>query len=266
MKYRKNIIHGLHIEGPFFNLKKRGAHPESLIRSATDREIELIAEKGKGVVKILTAAPEAITEKQIKLLRDAGINVSAGHTDVTFQEGRKAFLCGMNGVTHLYNAISQFNSRNPGLVGAFFDSSDIYGGIITDGVHCDYAAIRIAYKLKKGKLFIVSDSSYVNHPVHQSEFDFGFGKIRNINGQFFMENGSLAGAAVTVIESVRNCILFAGIDPEEAFKMASLYPAEYIGADQYLGKIKEGYIADILLLDKNYGIEKVFSQGKLMPW
>jgi N-acetylglucosamine-6-phosphate deacetylase len=263
MKKNDSIVLGLHIEGPFFNVKKRGAHLEKYIRKATDKEVEQIAKKGEGVVKLLTAAPEMITEKQIKILLDAGINLSAGHTDVTYKEAIMAFKMGFRKVTHLFNAMSQFQSRNPGLVGAFLDDENIWGGIIVDGIHCDFAAVRLAHKLKKGKLFIVSDSSYVAHPDRMKEFDFGFGKIYEKNGGYYTENNSLAGAAITMLESVQNCIKNVGIDNEESFRMASTYPAQFLGIDNYLGKIKEGYTANIIVLNTKLEISKIFVKGKL---
>ncbi|MFL5727948.1 MAG: amidohydrolase family protein, partial [Cytophagaceae bacterium] len=167
-----------------------------------------------------------------------------------------------NGVTHVFNAMSQFSSRNPGMVGAFLDHQKVWGGIIIDGIHADYASVRIAHKLRKGKLFIVSDASYVEHPEELKEFDFGFGKLHYEKGQYYTEGGSLAGVSISMLESFQNCYRYVGVDMEEAVKMSSTYPAQYLRVDHYLGKIKEGYAADMIVLNKDLAIEKVFLKGE----
>lgn len=263
-KKKSGIALGMHLEGPYFNPRKRGAHLEKFIHRPSDQEVEEIAKKGEGVISLLTADPEALTEKQIRIFLEAGIKLSAGHTDISYQNAQKAFARGFTKVTHLYNAMSQFQSREPGLVGAFLDHPDVWGGIIVDGIHCDYASVRIAHKLKQGKLFVVSDSSYVGHPPEEKEFDFGFGPLRSENGKFYTDTGSLAGAAVTMLESLQNCVRYVGIPLEEAVKMVTSYPAVYLGLDQSVGKIKEGVQADMIVLDQNLEIEKIFSKGILV--
>jgi N-acetylglucosamine-6-phosphate deacetylase len=262
-KKKPGIALGMHLEGPYFNPKKRGAHLEKYIRKPSDKEVELIAKEGEGVISLLTADPEALTERQIKIFLEAGIKLSAGHTDISYQNAQLAFDKGFSKVTHLYNAMSQMNSRQPGLVGAYLDNPDVWGGIIVDGIHADYAAVRIAHKIKKGKLFVVSDSSYVGQPAKEKEFDFGFGPIRFENGKFLTDTGSLAGATVTMLESFQNCIRQVGIDFEEAVKMMSTYPATFLGLDNTVGRIKEGCDADVLVINKDLEIEKIFSKGNL---
>jgi N-acetylglucosamine-6-phosphate deacetylase len=262
MRKKPGIALGMHLEGPYFNPKKRGAHLEKYIHRPSDEEIEKIALQGEGVISLLTADPEALTERQINTLLEAGIKLSAGHTEIGYANAQKAFTQGFTKVTHLYNAMSQFLSREPGLVGAFFDRPEVWGGIIVDGIHCDYASVRIAHTLKQGKLFVVSDSSYVGHP-DEKVFDFGFGPLRSENGKFYTDNGSLAGAAVTMLESLQNCVRRVGIPLEEAVKMVSTYPAMYLGLDHQIGKIKEGAYADLIVLNQQMEIDKIFSKGEL---
>jgi N-acetylglucosamine-6-phosphate deacetylase len=263
MRKHGNIVPGLHMEGPFFNIKKKGAHLEKFIKKPSDQEINTIAEKGKGIVKLITLAPEMVSDKQIRTLVEAGINVSAGHTDCSYAEAMHGFNAGINGVTHVFNAMSQFSSRSPGMVGAFLDHDKVWGGIIVDGAHSEFASVRIAHKLRKGRLFIVSDASFVKHPHHLKETDFGYGILHYENGQYYTPGGNLAGVSISMLESMQNCVRHVGIDLEEAVKMSSTYPAQYIGADHYLGKIEEGYIANLLVLDKDLKIEKVFAGGEL---
>lgn len=250
MKDPKSGVIGMHVEGPFFNPEKKGAHSLDFVREATDYEIEKIIEHGKGVIKILTLAPEMVSEKHVRMLVDAGIPVSAGHSNSTYQQATNAFDYGITKVTHLYNAMSQFTSRSPGLVGAFLDSSeDVWGGIIVDGVHCDYASVRIAQKCKKGKLFLVSDASFVKHPVDTFEIDEF--KIFFKDGKYLTETGNLAGSAISMLESVQNSYKYANIELAEVLKMSSVYPAEYLKADNEYGYIKEGYYADFVVLERD---------------
>ena len=160
------------------------------------------------------------------------------------------FDAGITKVTHLYNAQSQFTSRAPGLVGAFLDSPDnVYGGIIVDGVHCNYASVRIAHRAKKGKLFLVSDASFVKHPVDNFEIDEF--KIFFKDGMYLTETGNLAGSAVSMLDSVQNCFKEANIELAETLKMSSRYPAEFMGIDDEYGYIKKGYRADFVVLERD---------------
>lgn len=241
---------GLHVEGPFFNPDKKGAHSLDFVRQATDYEIDKIIEHGVGVIKILTLAPEMVSEKHIRKLIDAGIPVSAGHSNSTYEQAMNGFSYGISKVTHLYNAMSQFTSRSPGLVGAFLDSDDnVWGGIIVDGVHCDYAAVRIAQKSKKGKLFLVSDASFVKHPMDTFEIDEF--KIFFKDGKYLTESGNLAGSAISMLDSVQNLFKHANIELDETLKMSSTYPAHYLKVDNEYGYIKEGYYADFVVLERD---------------
>jgi N-acetylglucosamine-6-phosphate deacetylase len=250
MKDPKTGVLGMHVEGPFFNPEKKGAHSLDFVRKATDYEIDKIIEHGVGVIKILTLAPEMVSAEHIKKLIDAGIPVSAGHSNTTYEQAMKGFELGITKVTHLYNAMSQFSSRSPGLVGAYLDSPDtVYGGIIVDGIHCDYASVRIAQKAKKDKLFLVSDASFVKQPVGSFEIDEF--KIFFKDGMYLTETGNLAGSAISMLESIQNAFKNAYIELAECFKMSSRYPAEFLKIDDKYGFIKKDYYADMIILEKN---------------
>jgi len=262
MKNPANGVLGLHVEGPYFNPDKKGAHSLDFVREATDYEIDQIIEHGVGVVKILTLAPEIVSAKHIKRLVEAGIPVSAGHTNATYEQAMESFQSGITKVTHLYNAMSQFTSRAPGMVGAFLDSDDdVWGGIIVDGVHCDYAAVRIAHRAKKGKLFLVSDASFVKHPMDTFEIDEF--KIFFKDGKYLTESGNLAGSAISMLDSVQNSFLHANIELAETLKMASVYPAQFLKVDHEYGFIKEGYYADFVVLERDtLNLKAVYKVGE----
>lgn len=261
MKDDKSGVLGMHVEGPFFNPEKKGAHSLDFVREATDYEIDKIIEHGVGVIKILTLAPEMVSEEHIKRLIDAGIPVSAGHSNTTYEKAMKGFELGISKVTHLYNAMSQFSSRSPGLVGAFLDSpSTVYGGIIVDGIHCDYASVRIAQKAKKDKLFLVSDASFVKQPVGAFEIDEF--KIFFKDGMYLTETGNLAGSAISMLESIQNAFKNANIELAECFKMSSRYPAEFLKVDDKYGFIKKNYFADMIILEREtLKLKAVYKSG-----
>lgn len=259
MAQEKYGVLGLHVEGPFFNKIKKGAHFEKFIHNPKDDEIEMFSTKGKGVIKLVTLAPEVAETNQIKRLVESGIKVSAGHSNATFDEAQKGFSAGITKVTHLYNAMSQLNSRNPGLVGAYLNS-DAWGAIIVDGVHVDLASVRVAYRLKKGKLFLVSDASFIKHPVTEFEFD-GF-KIHFKDGNYYTDEGALAGSSISMHDAFKKCVDEVGISIFETSRMASTYPATYLGIDNEYGFIKDGYKADLVILDRYLEIKHVLKNGE----
>ena len=141
-KHGKGVL-GMHLEGPFINPKKRGAHVASIIRKPTNGELKEIIKVGKGIIKVITVAPECFTDEQINLLQDAGIVLSAGHSTLTCKQAQYYFSKGIKMVTHLFNAMTQFGHREPGLVGAALENEQVYTPIILDGAHCDYAAAKL---------------------------------------------------------------------------------------------------------------------------
>ncbi|WP_025763980.1 N-acetylglucosamine-6-phosphate deacetylase [Dyadobacter tibetensis] len=232
-------IIGMHLEGPFINIKKRGAHLPQYIRRPEDTELKEIIAAGKGVLKLITVAPEQLSGAQIALLQEAGIIVSAGHSDASYQQAAKAFGQGIGIVTHLYNAMSSFQHRAPGLVGATFDHPEIYAPIILDGVHCDYAAARVAYQLKKDRMILISDALFLNQKV--KSFQWGEFDAQLIEGQYRNKEGNLAGGAISLGQAVHNAVYEVGIPLREAVEMASTRPAKALGMDHEMGKIATGY-------------------------
>ncbi len=261
MKNPLSGVLGIHVEGPFLNPIKRGAHQVRYIKTPTISELEKMIDAGKDSIGLLTIAPEQFSDDQLKLLQESGIRLSAGHSNATYEQAKSFDQKGITKVTHLYNAMSAFQSRNPGLVGAFFDSPDLYGGIIVDGKHVDYAAVRTAFRLKKGKLFFVTDSVFVDFEEDRFVFD-GF-DIRYENGAYVNHENNLAGAAITMQEAIYNGIHYAEIPEEDAFKMATSIPAEYLGMSDKVGNLKTGADADMVILGEDYKIEEVFFKGEV---
>ncbi|KQS31319.1 N-acetylglucosamine-6-phosphate deacetylase [Dyadobacter sp. Leaf189] len=232
---------GMHLEGPFLNPIKRGAHLTEFVRKPTNAELEEIIAVGKGIIRLITIAPEMFTEDQIRMLLDSGIIVSAGHSNATYDEAVKAFGQGIQLVTHLYNAMSAFGHRSPGLVGATFDTESVYAPLIIDGVHCDFGAASVAYKIKKDKLFLISDALFLGEKV--TEFKWGEFDAYLKNGRYTNSDGNLAGATISLADAVRNAVQIVGIPLQEAIEMATIRPAQALGLADQIGKIEIGYPA-----------------------
>jgi N-acetylglucosamine-6-phosphate deacetylase len=238
---------GMHLEGPFLNPVKRGAHLAKYVRKPTNADIEEIIRYGKGVIKLITIAPEMFTEDQIQLLLNSGITVSAGHSNATYSEASRAFDQGIHLVTHLYNAMSAFGHREPGLIGATFDYNSVYAPIIIDGVHSSYAAARIAYKVKKDKLFLISDALFLKEKV--TEFKWGEFDANLKDRKYVNSDGNLAGATISLADAVRNAVREVGIPLQEAVEMATIRPAKALGLESVIGRIAVGYPAVFTTFD-----------------
>lgn len=253
---------GLHIEGPYISVPKKGIHNPSYIRVLDDSIIDLIAEKGSRTTKVMTIAPEVAKEEHLKKLKESGIHLSVGHTNAKYEEVMEKIDYYQN-ATHLYNAMSAFTSREPGVVGAVLDSKKLYSGIIIDGIHCHFASVKIAKELLKEKLYLVTDAV---SPVgtNMEWFMFEGNKVYYKEGKCVGADGTLGGSALTMIEGLKNMISEVGIDKEEALKMTSAYPAKAVGIDDRYGYIKENYMADIVVLDDNFDISKVIVKGKCL--
>lgn len=232
---------GLHIEGPWINKEKRGAHIESLIHSPTIDEVKALLERGKGVIKMITLAPEVCSSEIVDLIQSYGVIVSAGHSNATYQQATHAFNNGILAATHLYNAMSGLQHREPGLAGALFNHAKVMCSIIPDGYHVDFAAVSIAKKIMGDRLFIITDAvtetSEGPYP-HQAE------------GDKYVANGILSGSALTMMKAVKNCVEYCDIPLGEALKMASTYPAKVLGL-QKTGKLKKGYPASFVAINKS---------------
>lgn len=253
---------GLHIEGPYISLQKKGIHNPKFIRKADEAMIDKMVEAGKENVRIVTLAPENTDKKIISKLNAAGIHVAVGHSNATYEQVKEKEGFGITLATHLYNGMSSFNHREPGVVGAVFDS-DIKAGVIADGFHCHYSAIKSAIKVMGERLYLVTDAVA---PVgtDMEYFYFEGNKVFYKDGKCFGEDGTLGGSALTMDAGVRNLVKYCDITLEEAVRMATLYPAKAVNIDNEYGKLQPGCFADIVFLDKHLRLKKVIAKGELV--
>ncbi|UPQ87318.1 N-acetylglucosamine-6-phosphate deacetylase [Vibrio sinaloensis] len=258
-KYQNQSL-GLHLEGPYLNVMKKGIHSVDYIRPSDDSMIDFMCENADVIAKV-TLAPEHNDSAHITRLKDAGIVVSIGHTNATYREARKGFEAGITFATHLFNAMTPMVGREPGVVGAIYDTPDVYAGIIADGFHVDYANIRIAHKIKGEKLVLVTDAT-APAGADMDYFIFVGKKVYYRDGKCVDENGTLGGSALTMIEAVQNTVEHVGIALDEALRMATLYPAKAIGVDQQLGRIKPGFVANLTVFDRDFNVQATVVNGQ----
>ena len=252
---------GIHIEGPFFNTKYRGVHQKQYI-SAINSDYLNLFESLKGFPVMLTLAPECISSQQLKHLTSLGIKTLAGHSDATYDELDDAIKNGLDGFTHLFNAMGQISAREPGVVGAALHFENTFASIIVDLHHVHPSLIQLAYQLKpKGKLFFISDSMATIHHGKPS-FELYDEVVSELDGRLVNSEGKLAGSSITQIDAVKNAYQKCNIPLNQALAMASRYPAEYLGIANHLGSLKPGYRADLVHFDSNFKVHNAWVSGK----
>ena len=235
---------GIHLEGPHINPARKGVHDAAQIRPVGADDVALLTSLRRGRT-LLTLAPECVPAAAIEALARKAI-VFAGHTDGSCEEIRAGLAAGISGFTHLFNAMSQLGSREPGAVGAAL-TSDAACGLIVDGHHVHPASLRLAYQARPGGLFLVSDAM---PPVGATipGFKLGGQWIEVRDGRCTTADGRLAGSALDMATAVRNAVQLVGIPLEEALGMASTRPADVLGEHER-GRIAPGMHADLVLLD-----------------
>ncbi|MEH2919887.1 N-acetylglucosamine-6-phosphate deacetylase [Samsonia erythrinae] len=250
---------GLHLEGPWLNVIKKGTHDAAYIRQPTQELVDFLCANADTITKI-TLAPEEVEPAVIRQLTAAGIVVSAGHSNASWEQAKQGFAAGIRFATHLFNAMPSLTGREPGLVGAIYDAPEVYCGIIADGRHVDWANIRNSKRIKGDKLVLVTDAT-APAGADIDQFTFAGKTIYYRDGVCVDDQGTLSGSALTMIEAVRNSVEYAGIALDEAIRMATLYPARAIGVDKQLGSIESGKVANLTVFNRDYQILKTFVNG-----
>lgn len=234
---------GIHIEGPMINPKRKGIHKLTNIRILNDEILEEIC-NNSSFTRLVTLAPEMVPLKLIEKLKNAGVIVFAGHTEASPSQLNEAISAGMTGFTHLYNAMPQMESRNPGTTGFAIQSKTAYASIIHDTYHVNPLMVKLAYQSKpKGTLFLVSDAMS-SIGSSQTEFILDDQMIYVKDGRLTNKAGTLAGAHVDMATSILNSMKYLDISVDEALAMGTSTPANVIQSQQY-GYLKNGYKAVI---------------------
>jgi len=243
---------GLHLEGPYLNAKRKGAHPQNLIKKATLPEVKRWVEMADGEIKMITIAPELQDAEVLDYLDNQGIVLSSGHSDATYQQAKSFLNNPIKAITHLYNAMPPMHHRQPGIIPAVFEDKP-YTSIVADGIHVDFTMIALAKRMLGDKLFLITDAvSESKNGVYQHV----------LNGDHYtMPDGTLSGSSLTMLKAVQNCVSYADINLAEAVNMASLYPAQLIGVAGEQGKIAESYLANLIVFNADFEVQAVIFKG-----
>ncbi|MDO6610073.1 N-acetylglucosamine-6-phosphate deacetylase [Shewanella sp. 1_MG-2023] len=254
---------GIHFEGPHLSVPKKGVHPQSFIRTISDEELAIFARKDLGI-KVVTLAPENVSAEVIKILVSHDVKVCLGHSNADYDTVVAALEAGADGFTHLFNAMSGFGSREPGMVGAALESEHAWCGLIVDGHHVHSATAKVAINAKpQGKVMLVTDAMPPVGMDDNASFElFGTEVIRQ-GDRLNAKSGELAGCVLDMVGAVNNSVSMLGLSHEEALRMASLYPAQYLNKTE-LGKIAVGQQADFVLLNSQQTVSQTYIKGELI--
>jgi N-acetylglucosamine-6-phosphate deacetylase len=252
---------GIHIEGPYLNAERKGVHNSEKLRGLDEGAIGLLTSL-RGGRTLVTLAPEMTTPALITKLASAGVVVSAGHTNATYAEIGTALRHGLTGFTHLFNAMSQLTGRAPGVVGAALDDPNSWCGIIVDGRHVDPTVLRIALRCKRHDRFMLVTDAMPSVGAAEKSFSLQGRRISVADGVLVDEDGTLAGSDTDMASMVRNAVHLLGLELPEAARMASRYPAEFLGLGAELGRIEAGYRASLVLVDDRLEVKATWIDGQ----
>jgi N-acetylglucosamine-6-phosphate deacetylase len=255
---------GIYVEGPFLNIKRKGAQDPSFIRGMNEDEIHHIIKAVKGLKTIISMAPEVNDNMNfINTLKENGMTVAIGHSDATYQQAIESFEKGITHATHLFNAMSGYHHREPGVVGAVFDSPEVTAEIIADGIHLHPSALRLVFSRKgTDKICLITDS------IKAAGMGDGILSMGNLkievkgNEARLAESNVLAGSVLTLNRAVKNALEWIGVPVNQAVNMASLNPARVLGLDKEMGSIQDGKYANLAIFDRHFNVVETVLKGK----
>jgi N-acetylglucosamine-6-phosphate deacetylase len=256
---------GIHIEGPFLNEERKGVHDVTKLRWLDEDALSLLTSLDGGGRTLVTLAPERTSPQIIRKLADAGVIVSAGHTNGTYEEIKDGLSQGLSGFTHLFNAMSQLTGREPGAVGAALDDPDSWCGIIVDGHHVDPVVLRIALRSKRPDRFMLVTDAMPSVGAPNKAFKLQGRPISVADNMCVDEHGRLAGSDIDMASAVRNAVSMLGVELEQSLRMASRYPAQFLRLGHELGRIAPGYRANLALLDAGLNVVETWIDGRAAP-
>jgi N-acetylglucosamine-6-phosphate deacetylase len=251
---------GIHIEGPFLNPARKGVHDASKFRILDARAIDILTSLRRGRT-LVTLAPEVAPAGAIRALVDRGVVVAAGHTAASYEQMQLAIAEGLSGFTHLFNAMPELRSREPGPVGAALESSATWCGLIVDGHHVHPVSLRIALAAKGADRLALVTDAMPSVGTDRKEFELAGQRVFVDGGRCVTADGTLAGSHLTMAEAVRNAERLMGVEAATAVQMASKVPAEILGLSEERGAIRPGLRADLVLLDADKNVTETWIAG-----
>lgn len=252
---------GIHLEGPYLAPARKGTHEEAMFRVPDARDAERATSLGNGIT-LITLAPERVPAGILRLMAQRGAILCAGHTAASCAEIEAGLRAGITGFTHLFNAMSPLQGREPGAVGAALADAESWCGVIVDGAHVHPTSLRVALAAKpRGKVILVTDAMPMVGSADPS-FRLNDQTITAIDGVVRNATGALAGSALDMASAVRNTVALVGVPLDEACRMASQYPARFLGLDARMGRIAPGCRADLVAFDEDVRIHRTWIAGE----
>ncbi len=258
---RSPAVIGVHLEGPFLDPRRKGAHEADFFREMTAADVETIAGADCGAV-MTTLAPNRVPPTFVSALARRGVLVSLGHSDATFAEAMAAVAAGARAFTHLFNAMRPMTAREPGMVGAALADSSSYVGVIADGFHVHPATLRVALAAKRGDRIMLVTDAMPPAAGGPDTFALQGRRIETRGGRLTLEDGTLAGSRLTMDEALRNVVNALGVDLADALRMASLNPAAFLRRDRELGRLAPGALASLVHLDQALHVRETWIAGR----
>lgn len=251
-------ILGLHLEGPFLSQERPGIHRPGAIREMREDDLASLQDAARAMPLLITLAPERVSDAFIRALAAAGARVFAGHSNADADRIDRAARQGLRGATHLFNAMSQMTSRDPGVAGAVMASETLFAGLIADGHHVDWRTVKVAVRAMPGRLFVVTDAMLTLAGT-VTAFELGGRTIALSNGRLTSSDGTLAGAHVDMVTCVKNAVTYGDCALADALDMASGIPAKAMGMEDCVGRVEVGQRACCTMLSDTLEVVGVLS-------
>jgi N-acetylglucosamine-6-phosphate deacetylase len=255
---------GIHLEGPYMALPKRGAHDPSWLRTPSEADTERILELAQGALRLVTLAPELPgAPAMIERLRAVGVAVSIGHTDATYEQARDTIPLGITHATHCFNAMRPLHHREPGPLGAIVEAEQVRGEVIADGIHVHPSVMRILLRALGPERAIIVTDALACAGIPDAEFEFAGQPAKVIDGVARLRDGTLTGSVLTMDQALRNVVQRVGVALPDAIRMLTLNPAQAAGVGDRKGLLQPGYDSDLLLLDADLTLHATICRGRL---
>jgi N-acetylglucosamine-6-phosphate deacetylase len=255
---------GIHLEGPYINIERKGGQPAEYIRKPDLEELRLLLEASNNNVKMITLAPEVKGGLEfVRRIIQYGVVASIGHSNATYDEALRAVDAGVSHACHAYNAMREFHHREPGVVGAMLSCDELTAELIADGIHVHPAAMKILVKCKETDRIILVTDAVVGTGM-EGRYKLGGRDVVITKKDSRFLDGSLAGSVLTMDSAVRNIMGLVGVSLQDAVKMATVNPAKRIGVYDRKGSLEAGKDADITIVDDQLNVYMTMVTGKIV--
>src|SRR5579859_1431870 len=255
---------GIHLEGPYISVARRGAHPPAWLRLPDESETETLLAVSKGHLRLITLAPELPgAAAMIRRLVEAGVTVSMGHTDATYEQAKEAIELGVTHVTHCFNAMRPLLHRAPGPLAALAGADWVRGELIADGVHVHPAAMSALVKMLGPERTVVITDALAGAGLSDATFEFAGQPAHVVHGAAHLDDGTITGSVLTMDQALRNVLLMTGVSLQQAVGMLTFNPARSAQVAQRKGCLQAGYDADLTIFDQSMTLQATICRGEV---